>query len=182
MQQFKLLRPQVHAENRQPGGIAAWPVEAGDKTSRNRVDAGGKDDRNGLGGRYHRPHGSRVAADQHGCDAATDEVDRHPGHPVILTFGPAILDCDVPALDEADFGEAAPKCVHVFRPFHRRHAVEDPDHRHRLLRARRERPRYRRAAEERDEMAAFQLIELHSVPHQPGPDCKISNWRGSVWK
>ena len=26
----------------------------------------------------------------------------------------------------------------------------------------------------------FQLIELHSVPTQPGPDCRISNWRGSV--
>jgi len=39
-----------------------------------------------------------------------------------------------------------------------------PDHRHpRLLSARRERPR-RRAAEQRDELAALQLIELHSVP------------------
>jgi hypothetical protein len=40
---------------------------------------------------------------------------------------------------------------------------------HRLLRARRERPRDRRAAEQRDEVAPFQLIELHSVPRQPGP-------------
>jgi hypothetical protein len=31
------------------------------------------------------------------------------------------------------------------------------------LRARRERPR-RRTAEQRDELAAFQLIELHSIP------------------
>ena len=37
-----------------------------------------------------------------------------------------------------------------------------------LLRARRERPRRRRAAEERDEIASPQLIELHSVPSQ-GP-------------
>jgi hypothetical protein len=33
----------------------------------------------------------------------------------------------------------------------------------RPLRARRERP-CRRAAEQRDELASFQLIELHSVP------------------
>jgi len=33
----------------------------------------------------------------------------------------------------------------------------------RLLRARRERPR-RRAAESQDELAPFQLIELHSIP------------------
>ena len=38
-------------------------------------------------------------------------------------------------------------------PFRRRYAVKHPDHRHhRLLRARRERPR-RRAAEQRDELA-----------------------------
>ena len=37
--------------------------------------------------------------------------------------------------------------------------------RHRwLLRARRERPRGRRTAEERNELAPFQLIELHSGP------------------
>ena len=34
----------------------------------------------------------------------------------------------------------------------------------RLPRARRERPRNRRAAEQRDELAPFQLIELHSIP------------------
>src|SRR5262249_26961039 len=43
----------------------------------------------------------------------------------------------------------------------------------------RQRPR-RRAAEQRDERAPFQLIEEHSVPCQPGPDCRLSNWRGSV--
>ena len=32
-----------------------------------------------------------------------------------------------------------------------------------LLRARRERPRRRRAAEKRDELASLQLIELHSA-------------------
>jgi hypothetical protein len=35
-----------------------------------------------------------------------------------------------------------------------------------------------RAAEQRYELAASYLIEVHSVPHQPGPDC--SNLRGSV--
>jgi hypothetical protein len=45
--------------------------------------------------------------------------------------------------------------------------AEKPDHRHRrLLRARRERPRRRRSAQQRDELAAFQLIELHAVPRK----------------
>jgi hypothetical protein len=43
--------------------------------------------------------------------------------------------------------------------------MDKPDHRHRwLLRAHRERPRESRAAEQRDEVAAFQLIELHFDP------------------
>ena len=49
----------------------------------------------------------------------------------------------------------------------------------RLLRARRERP-CRGRAEQRNEIAAFQLIELHSVPCQPGPNCSISKQRWSV--
>jgi hypothetical protein len=37
-----------------------------------------------------------------------------------------------------------------------------------VLRPTRERPRRRRAAEQRDEVASFQLIELHSVPGSQG--------------
>jgi hypothetical protein len=49
-----------------------------------------------------------------------------------------------------------------------------------LLGARRER-RHSRTAEQRDELAAFQLIELHSVPcQQARARLRISNWRGSV--
>jgi hypothetical protein len=35
-------------------------------------------------------------------------------------------------------------------------------------------------AEQRDERAPLQLIELHSVPCQPGPRCRISNWQRLV--
>src|SRR5437660_1823696 len=40
-------------------------------------------------------------------------------------------------------------------------------------------PRSRRAAEQRDEVAASQLVKWHSVPHQPGPDYRISNSQAS---
>ena len=43
-----------------------------------------------------------------------------------------------------------------------------------LLRARRERPRGR-AADERDERASIQLIELHSIPASQGRIGRISN-------
>jgi len=41
------------------------------------------------------------------------------------------------------------------------------------LRARRERPRGCSAAEKRDEVAPFQLIELHSIP----PPARIAGYR-----
>src|SRR6516165_12193526 len=57
-------------------------------------------------------------------------------------------------------------------------ATEKSNHRHRrLLRVRRERPRRSRAAEQRDELATFQLVELHSIP-PARPDGRIAKgWR-----
>ena len=55
------------------------------------------------------------------------------------------------------------------------------DHGHRrLLRPRRERPRGGRAAEQRDELAPFLIDRIAFGPRQPGPVCRISNWRGAV--
>jgi hypothetical protein len=46
--------------------------------------------------------------------------------------------------------------------------LKESDHRHRrLLRARRERPRPR-AAKQRDYLASFQPIKLHTLPANPG--------------
>jgi hypothetical protein len=53
----------------------------------------------------------------------------------------------------------------------RRHVHEHADPPHPLwllLCAPRERPRRRRAAEQRDEVPPFQLIELHSIPASQG--------------
>jgi hypothetical protein len=63
------------------------------------------------------------------------------------------------ALDITDFFEALPNGGCVLRVWRMRRSGTKPDHRHRrLLRARRERPDGRRAADERYEGAA-----LHSI-------------------
>src|SRR5262249_1091954 len=64
----------------------------------------------------------------------------------------AILDCHILLLDVADFSQ---RLVERRQGRMRRSSVEKPDPRHRrLLRARRERPRDRRAADQRDELTA----------------------------
>src|SRR5215469_8869975 len=62
-----------------------------------------------------------------------------------------------------------------------RREAEKSDHRHcRLLRARRKRPSRRRAAEKRDELAAFELVELHLLPRAGEFRDSITDWRRSV--
>src|SRR5262249_5775442 len=72
---------------------------------------------------------------------------------VVATLRPAILDPDVLALDIASLLQALPECRNDMRIALRCGRIEEADNWHILLRARRERPRCRRAAQKRDELA-----------------------------
>jgi hypothetical protein len=69
-----------------------------------------------------------------------------------LILGPAIFDGQVLALNKARVFQALAEGTQAVVRGVKRCGVKKPDHRHRLLRARRERPRRRRAAEQRDEL------------------------------
>src|SRR4029450_5295116 len=76
-----------------------------------------------------------------------------------LSLCPAVFDRDILALDIACVLQALAKSAHTVRDRVRRLAVEEADYRRRpLLRARHERPRSGRAAEERDELASVHSI------------------------
>src|SRR6516165_6864608 len=76
-----------------------------------------------------------------------------------MIIRPAVFDRYILALDIAGFGQALTEGGSHRRVGPGRRTVEKPDHRHpRLLRARRERPRGGRAAEQRDELAPFHSI------------------------
>src|SRR5262245_17023241 len=67
---------------------------------------------------------------------------------------PAKFDGNILALDVARLFQAAAECSDERCPLIGRAAVQMADHRHpQLLRARRDRPRYRRAADQRNELA-----------------------------
>src|SRR5262245_10592856 len=72
----------------------------------------------------------------------------------ILALGPAVFDRHTTSLDVASFLQATAERSQDIRIRLRQCAAEKPDHRYRrLLRARRERPRSDRAAEQCDELA-----------------------------
>ena len=84
-----------------------------------------------------------------------------------LILGPAVFDRHVLALDIAGVFEALAKSAQTVRERIRRCGAEKPDHRHRrLLRARRQRPRGCRAAEQRDELAPFSFDHLVGAGEQ----------------
>src|SRR5262249_53199486 len=111
-------------------------------------------------------------------DLHPDEFGGNLGGAVGASFRKPILEGDGAAFDPAEFAQAVHQGGKPLAVGRARAWYEHADERlfRRLLRARRERPRGGcAAAEQRDERAPFQLIELHSVPSQG----RIAEYRGA---
>src|SRR5262245_44194586 len=101
-----------------------------------------------------------------------DEIIGECGQSIVLAIGPAVLDRRILALDIAGFAQAPTESGYAGGECYSRSAVEETNHRHRwLLRARRERPRRRRAAEQRDELAAFHVDFALPLIASPASAC-----------
>src|SRR5215471_6543402 len=76
-----------------------------------------------------------------------------------MVFYPAKFERDVLTLDISGIVQTIAKCSHVVLSLVEGRVADESDHRHRrLLRSRSQRPRGCRAAEQRDELAAFHSI------------------------
>ena len=96
---------QLTCENIEPCQVAARPGEAGDKTKSDRVLAGEKDDWDCRGCRLGREmRGDTSARDDH-PDAPANQFGRQFWQPIDLTFGPAVFDRHVLAVDIASILE-----------------------------------------------------------------------------
>src|SRR5215471_3247289 len=153
------------------GGVAARPGKAGDKTKPDRVFGGDEDDGNCRRCRLSGEHGTSERGD-HG-DLSANQFGRQQRQPIYLALRPAVFDQHVLALDIAGVFEALAECAQAVRVrVVRRCGVEEPNHGHRrLLSMRSKRPRHRRTAEQRDELAA-----LHSITSS----ARASNASGTV--
>ena len=155
-QELQPLCCQLGADKIDSCQVAAGPGEAGDKTQPHRVFTGAEDDRDRRGCRFGRECRSDASGRGDHSNLPANQVGRQRRQPIELTLGPAVFDCQVLALDKACVFEALAECAQTVRERVRRCAAEESNHRLRwLLCARRERPRDRRAAEQRDELAAF---------------------------
>src|SRR6516165_6523349 len=96
-----------------------------------------------------------------------NQIGRQCGQLFDFIPGEAIFDRDVLTLDKACVFQALTERGQELRGVAGRPGTHEPDHRHRrLLRARRERPR-RRAAEQRDELAALHSITSSAMASSP---------------
>src|SRR5262245_47799876 len=151
--EFEPLRPYFHTQGSRACDVAARSAQAGDKTQLDWVTPGRVYDRNRRGRRFGRQCARRAARGDDG-DLVLNQLGRQRRQSVILVFRPAVLDCHVLTLDVAGLLQALAERGHHGGVPLRRPTMEEPDHRYRdLLRRHRQRP-CRRAAEQRDELAA----------------------------
>jgi hypothetical protein len=115
--------------------------------------------------------GHRSCCQRRSCAAGRDnhihltanQIGRQCRQSVILAVRPAKFDCHIAAPDETSFAQTLVERAQIVRHFVGRSDAEKPCDRHRrLLRPCRERPR-RRAAEQRDEIAASDE-SCHLIP------------------
>ena len=96
--------------------------------------------------------------------ATADEVIHERRQAMVLAVHPVVLDHHVLAFDVAGVVEAFAGRSDIAYGVLGRPAVDEADYRRRLLRAYRERPCDRRAAEQRDELAARHSITSSARP------------------
>src|SRR5262249_50858469 len=90
-----------------------------------------------------------------------------------LALRPSVFDSDVLTLNITSFIQATSECVQTETVRLRRPGAEIANHRHRPLRARRERPRGR-STEQRDELAAPHSITSSGGASRVGGFCRPS--------
>ena len=154
MQQPQALLRQFRGEDVDTGRIAVGTGEAGDEPRLDGIAGAVEHDGDRCSRSLDRSSGRFAADRDDDGDLAANEIGGQRGYSLVLALGPAVLDRDIVALDEAGFLETFAEAGYEMRERTGRSGTEESDHRHcRLLRAGDEWTRDRRTAEKRKEFA-----------------------------
>ena len=94
-----------------------------------------------------------------------NQISSHSRQSIVLTLRPAVFDRYILALNEACFLQTLAQRDHEVRGVSERGAPQETNNRHgRLLRPRRDRPRRRNAAQERNELSPSQVEHTATSP------------------
>src|SRR5215510_5377636 len=169
MQEFQLLCYQLTSDNINTRCVTAWSGEAGDETEPDRVFVDDKDNRDRRSCCLGRQRRSGTSGHRDHRNSSASQIGRERRQSIDLILGPAVFNHYILTLDNVCRFEALTEYAHTLRHSVRRSGVEEPDHWHRLLLCtRRERPRGRRAAEQRDELAPLHSITSSAATSRPG--------------
>ena len=105
VRRFDPLGHQIAGEHGDAGDVAARSVEAGDEARLHRIAGGHHNDGN-CGGPGFGCGGWNVAERSNHPNAQADKIGHQHRQPIMLIVRPAILDCDVLALDETSLVQA----------------------------------------------------------------------------
>ena len=144
MQQLQPLRDQRNREQAHAGDVLAGAVEVRDEPGLDRIGTADEDDRDSRGRCLRRLRGRKQSCSD--CSwLATSQIGRQCWQLIIFPVRPAKFELHVAALDESAVLQAAAERVQAEGVRLRRSLMQKSDHRHRLLRPRRQRPRGRGA-------------------------------------
>jgi hypothetical protein len=165
-QQPQSFRCQLGSQEHHPGHIAAWAIETGDETGRDRIDSGCESDRYRRRCRLGR-HRGKLADRNDRRNLTANQIARHRGQAVVLVACPAIFDGDVLPFDKAGLLQAQKESGDQASGRLARRSAEISDDRHcRLLRAQGHRPRNRRATGKPGEFAPVHISSQGARPVQ----------------
>src|SRR5262249_19989210 len=167
MQDFESFHVELRGEDAHPGGIAAWPRQAGREPATDHI-IGHADDRDGLSRALDGPD-ARVAEGDNEIYILRDELTGQCRGTLAPALRPNELEADVASLFPADrlhvAAERVGEGLHDILRIEPQHA----DHRQVvLLCPRRQRPRRRRAADSQDELAPFHSITSLALERKSG--------------
>src|SRR5262249_34711077 len=155
-EQFKPFHAEAEFAARETGNIPARLCQSCDKAGANRIGSGSEDDWHVLARLLKRLYGD-IPTSQHCVRRERNQFGRIFAHAHGVAQWPTILDSYIAAVGPTQLLQALDECGQPGKTFgiiRCEPAQENADPPHALrLGARRDRPRHRRAAEQRDELA-----------------------------